>query len=99
MSLSVTSRAARLRAASQARRLGASSLTYILLNLAGSGILAVVAIVERQKGFRLLKGARALVSLWSVVRLLLRQGEDVPRHENAGFGGMIVRVSSARHAD
>ncbi|HEX6796274.1 MAG TPA: hypothetical protein VF116_01020 [Ktedonobacterales bacterium] len=57
-------------AASQVRWLRTTSLAYILLNLAGSGILAVVAIVERQWGFLLLEGAWALVSLWSVGRLV-----------------------------
>lgn len=60
-------------AASQVRWLRTSSLVYVLLNLAGSGVLAVVAIVERQWGFLLLEGAWALVSLWSVVRLVSRR--------------------------
>ena len=60
-------------AASQVHWLRTSSLVYVLLNLAGSGVLAVVAIVERQWGFLLLEGAWALVSLWSVVRLVSRR--------------------------
>ncbi len=54
--------------ASQTRRLSAASLTYILLNLLGSGALATVAIIERQWGFLLLEGVWALVSLWSLLQ-------------------------------
>lgn len=35
-------------AASQVRRFAPSSLTYLALNMAGSGILASVALIERQ---------------------------------------------------
>jgi hypothetical protein len=54
--------------ASQTRRLSTTSLLYILLNLAGSGALATVAIIERQWGFLLLEGVWALVSLWSLLQ-------------------------------
>jgi hypothetical protein len=54
--------------ASQTRRLSMVSLTYILLNLAGSGALATVAIIERQWGFLLLEGVWALVSFWSLLQ-------------------------------
>jgi hypothetical protein len=56
-------------AASQFRRLASSSLTYLVLNVAGSGILAIVALIERQWGFLLLEGVWALVSLWSLFKL------------------------------
>jgi hypothetical protein len=56
-------------AASQFRRLAPSSLTYLVLNAAGSGVLAVVAIIERQWGFLLLEGVWALVSVWSLFKL------------------------------
>lgn len=54
--------------ASQTRTLSAASLSYILLNLAGSAALAIVGIIERQWGFLLLEGVWALVSLWSLLQ-------------------------------
>lgn len=56
--------------ASQFRWMETTNLSYVLLNLVGSAILSVVAIVERQWGFLLLEGVWAIVSLWSTVKLL-----------------------------
>jgi hypothetical protein len=52
----------------QLRKLAPSDLSYVLPNLAGSCLLAVVAMLEKQWGFLLLEGVWALVSLWSAVQ-------------------------------
>jgi len=55
-------------AAAQRGVLGTASVAYLLLNLVGSVILAVLALMERQWGFLLLETCWALVSGWSLVR-------------------------------
>ncbi len=56
-------------AAAQAGRLRVDSISYLVLNLVGSLILAVLALHERQWGFLLLEGVWAIVSAWSLVRV------------------------------
>ncbi|MFP5219163.1 MAG: CBU_0592 family membrane protein [Actinomycetes bacterium] len=52
----------------QARRLGPKSVTYLLMNLAGAGLLAANAGVNEQWGFVLLNTVWFAVSLVSLVR-------------------------------
>lgn len=47
--------------------------SYLCLNLAGSGILAVIALSLRQWGFLALEGAWALVSAFTLARTLVRR--------------------------
>ena len=54
----------------QVGRLATTSLVYLLLNLAGSGILAVVAAIDGDTGFLLLEAVWAAVSALALVRLL-----------------------------
>jgi hypothetical protein len=56
----------------QVGRLATTSLVYLVLNLVGSGILAVVAAIDGDTGFLLLEGVWAAVSAFALAKLLLR---------------------------
>ena len=57
-------------AGTQVGRLRADSLTYLILNLVGSAVLAWLAFDEHQWGFVLLEAVWAAVSAWSLSRVL-----------------------------
>ena len=62
-------------AANQLGELPTDSRRYLALNLVGSVILCVLAIVEGQLGFILLEGVWAGVSAWSLFVILGEEAE------------------------
>lgn len=52
--------------------------SYLVLNLVGSVILAVLAWVERQYGFILLEGVWAVVSAWGLAQVLRGRAPSSP---------------------
>jgi hypothetical protein len=54
-------------AAAQGGRMSPHSLAYLVLNLAGSIVLAVVALAGENWGFLLLETVWALVSAWGLL--------------------------------
>jgi hypothetical protein len=58
--------------AAQAGILDQRSYLYLLLNLVGSAVLAVIAAFGQQWGFLLLEGVWTVVTLWSIVLRLRR---------------------------
>ncbi|TDW23676.1 CBU_0592 family membrane protein [Kribbella kalugense] len=56
-------------AAAQAGRLRQRTVTYQLLNLLGSGVLATIAAVQLSWGFLLLEGSWAVISLIGLLSL------------------------------
>jgi len=57
----------------QVGRLPTDSLAYLVLNLAGAGTLAVVALIDGDVGYVLLEGVWSAVSAVALARLLLRR--------------------------
>jgi len=56
--------------AAQAGRVSPQSYAYLTVNLIGSALLAVLALVERQWGFVLLETAWALITIWGLIARL-----------------------------
>ena len=59
----------------QLRLLDQHSLVYLVLNLVGSAVLAVIAFAEKRWGFLLLEGVWSIVSAVSLVAVL-RSGQE-----------------------
>lgn len=55
--------------AAQRGSLSPHSMAYLLLNATGGGVLAIVALVERDWGFLLLEVVWTVVSLWGLVQV------------------------------
>ena len=62
---------------SQQRRLMTDSAAYLALNALGTGILAVVAALNRDVGFTLLEGTWAVVSAVGLARVIRPSGRTV----------------------
>lgn len=62
----------------QLGRVRVSDVTYLALNAAGSGMLLVVAVLDREWGFILLEGVWTGVALFGLIRATL-----TPRHRSA----------------
>lgn len=67
-------------AAAQRGALSQSSRTYLVLNLVGSSVLAVLAAYYQQFGFLLLEGCWALVSAWGLAQQLRGAEPSPPGH-------------------
>ena len=63
-------------AAAQKGLLGVRSLAYLGLNIAGSLVLAVIALLHQSWGFLLLEGTWAIVSAASIIVVLRRRRID-----------------------
>jgi hypothetical protein len=62
--------------AAQVGAMSPQNRVYLVLNLVGSVILAVLASVERQYGFILLEGVWAVVSAWGLLQVLRGRAPD-----------------------
>ncbi|HEV2824022.1 MAG TPA: hypothetical protein VG035_02290 [Actinomycetota bacterium] len=73
----------------QLRLLDQHSLVYLVLNLVGSFVLAVIALADERWGFLLLEGVWAIVSAISLANVALGGGwgEDSPPNESGGAAG------------
>ena len=60
-------------AGAQLRRLDVHSVPYLLLNIAGAGILTVLAAIGRDWGFLLLEGVWTIVSAIGLLGVLRRR--------------------------
>lgn len=66
----------------QGGRVEARSLAYLVPNFAGSGLLAVLAALDRDWGFLLLEVVWALVAAYGILTILFRSSKAVPADRN-----------------
>ena len=66
-------------AGAQSGRFDQRSLAYLLVNLTGSLLLAVLALREEQWGFVLLEAAWVLISLWGLAAVVSRRADPRSR--------------------
>ncbi len=90
--------------ANQFGRLRAQGLAYAFANVAGSGMLAVIAALEAQWGFLLLEGAWAAVSLVAAVRQRATPERYREQRRSSGakitaFVGRVIRRTRERQAN
>jgi hypothetical protein len=57
-------------AGAQRGAMSPQSIAYLILNLVGSIVLTIVALIGRDWGFLLLESVWAIVSLWGLVTVL-----------------------------
>lgn len=62
----------------RAGRMDPESGRYLALNALGSGVLALVALQDRQWGFVLLEGVWSIVSCWGLAALARRRAAPAP---------------------
>jgi hypothetical protein len=55
------------------------SVVYLVLNLVGSFVLAVIALIDQRWGFLLLEGVWSIVSAVSLISVLRGGGQDARR--------------------
>ncbi len=65
-------------AANQLGEMPTNSRLYLLLNLVGSVVLCILAVIEGQLGFILLEGVWAAVSGWSLFVILGEEAGPQP---------------------
>ncbi|HEX4730430.1 MAG TPA: hypothetical protein VH299_04140 [Solirubrobacterales bacterium] len=65
-------------AASQLGEMPTDSRLFLLLNLVGSVVLGIIAVVEGQVGFILLEGVWAVVSAWGLFVILGEEAGPQP---------------------
>ena len=58
-------------------RVSERALSYLLVNIVGSGVLAVTAVVSGNWGFVLLEGVWTLASMAGLLAWLRRRGADM----------------------